>query len=73
MTDFGGAPRTPDASDRGVRTAAIEQCSVYAHQSSHVEGCHTPDVVNVEIDAPPGVTVRIHLNDGKIYETVVPD
>ena len=41
---------------------------IFAHQSRHSE-----DVLNIEVDAPAGVTVRLHVNDGLVHESTVPE
>lgn len=68
MSDtFDAVPRQPDPSPDGTLSSPVKDCRVYAHQSS----IGAPDVLNVEIDAPAGVTVRIHINDGAVYEDVI--
>lgn len=61
MPDFeDGDPRPPVS-------AAVAESEVFAHQSNIGE-----DALNIEIDAPSGVTVRVHLNDGHLIEMTVP-
>lgn len=55
-----GDPRPPVS-------PAVAESEVFAHQSNIGE-----DTLNIEIDAPSGVTVRVHLNDGHLIETTVP-
>ena len=52
---------------RPRESAAVAESLVFAHQSLRGE-----DTLNVEIDAPSGVTVRVHLNDGRLIEVTVP-
>jgi len=63
---FDAVPRQPDPSSNGTLSSSVKECRVYAHQSSI-----GADVLNVEIDAPAGVTVRIHINDGAVYEDII--
>lgn len=46
----------------------LDECQVFAHQSASGE-----DTLNVEIDAPAGVTVRVHINDWHALEERIPD
>jgi len=52
---------------RPSESAAVAESLIYAHQSLHGE-----NTLNVEIDAPSGVTVRVHLNDDRLIEIMVP-
>ncbi len=52
---------------RPRESAAVAQSLVYAHQSTYGE-----DTLNVEIDAPTGVTVRVNLNDDLLVEVRTP-
>lgn len=52
---------------RPHESAAVAESSVFAHQSLHGE-----DTLNVEIGAPSGVTVWVHLNDDHLIEVTVP-
>ena len=58
--------------DGGVAPSAEGRCNlagavaVYAHHSSVHDG------INVEIDAPAGTRVTVHLNDGDLVDVVVP-
>lgn len=56
---------TVDPSAEG-RNNLADVVEVYAHHSSVHDG------INVEIDAPAGTRVTVHLNDGMIAEVVVP-
>ena len=60
-------PVFEDDDDRPRVSAAVAESEVFAHQSNIGE-----DTLNIEIDAPSGVTVRIHLNDGYVTEVTVP-
>lgn len=62
-------PAGPAALDGGPERAAVggvAECTVYAHESLYGSA-----VLNVEIDAPEGVTVRVHINDGRYLEITV--
>jgi hypothetical protein len=52
---------------RPQESAAVAESLVFAHQSLHGE-----NTLNVEIDAPSGVVVRVHLNDDHLIEATVP-
>ena len=58
------APAAHDCDEPDVPYSdKVAECQLFAHQSRY-----GVDVLNVEIDAPAGVTVRIHINDGRVYE-----
>lgn len=61
-----GMPIFP-GEERPAVSQAVAECEVYAHQSTIGD-----DTLNVEIDAPSGVTVRVNLNDGHLIEITVP-
>jgi len=63
----GPLPEVDNDDELPGESAAVASAEVYAHQSAYGE-----DTLNVEIDAPSGVTVRVHLNDGRLAEVVVP-
>lgn len=63
--DFHQSPKTIDPSENG-KDSLSGIVWVYAHQSDVHGG------VNVEIDAPAGVKVTVHLNDGLIADVKVP-
>ncbi|SKK26019.1 Uncharacterised protein [Mycobacteroides abscessus subsp. massiliense] len=48
------------------RADLAELVSVCAHHSSIHDG------INVEIDAPAGTRITVHLNDGAVADIVVP-
>lgn len=48
------------------RNNLVDEVSVAAHHSSVHEG------VNVEIDAPAGTRITVHVNDGRVADLVVP-
>lgn len=52
---------------RPQESAAVAGSLVFAHQSLHGE-----NALNIEIDAPSGVVVRVHLNDDHLIEATVP-
>lgn len=60
-------PIAGEGDEHPPASSAVAECEVYAHQSSFGE-----NTLNVEIDAPTGVTVRVHLNDGRLIEATVP-
>ena len=62
-SQVGGVPIAPSAEGRAN---LAQEVSVLAHHSS----CHGG--INIEIDAPPGVQVTVHLNDGLIADETVP-
>lgn len=64
MSRQDGAPIAPSAEGR---TDLADEVTVFAHHSS----CHAG--INIEIDAPPGVQVTVHLNDGLIADEKVPE
>ncbi|WP_157931682.1 hypothetical protein [Mycobacteroides abscessus] len=47
------------------RNNLVDDVRVYAHHSALHDG------INIEIDAPAGVHVTVHLNDGLIAEETV--
>lgn len=47
------------------RADLVDKVSVYAHHSSLHPG------INVEIDAPAGTRITVHLNDGPLADVVV--
>ncbi|MBB3752559.1 hypothetical protein FHT44_005071 [Mycolicibacterium sp. BK634] len=66
MNRFGGQALRPDPSMEG-RDDLPEDVEVYAHHSSSHDG------LNIEIDAPAGVHITVHINDGMALEMVVPE
>lgn len=60
----GGVPIAPSAEGRDDLTNTV---TLFAHHSSSHGG------INVEIDAPAGVQVTVHLNDGLIADETVPE
>lgn len=60
-------PIAGEGDERPPVSSAVAECEVYAHQSTIGD-----DTLNIEIDAPRGVTVRVHLNDGHLIEAAVP-
>lgn len=63
---FGDEGLRPAPSTEG-RNDLPEGVQVYAHHSSSHDG------LNVEIDAPAGVPITVHINDGTALEMVVPE
>lgn len=63
-------PAPMPAAERGdvqpPMSKLVRSCEVFAHQSTS-----GPDCLNVEIDAPAGVTVRVHVNDCLMGEATV--
>jgi hypothetical protein len=67
MTEtFGDTALAPAPSDSG-RDNLTDVVDVYAHHSD------THDGINVEIDAPAGVRITVHVNDGRVVDLVVPE
>ncbi|ORW08485.1 MULTISPECIES: hypothetical protein [Mycolicibacter] len=62
---WNGNALPPDPSEEG-RADLVDEVQVYAHHGS----CHAG--INVEIDAPAGTRITVHLNDGQIADVVVP-
>lgn len=62
---FNGEMCTPDPSTEG--RANLTDVAVYAHHSTVHDG------VNVEIDAPTGTRITVHINDGLVVDLVVPE
>ena len=48
------------------RNNLADVVDVWAHHS----GVH--DGINVEIDAPAGVRITVHINDGRVVDLMVP-
>lgn len=44
----------------------LDMCEVYAHQSGQAD-----NALNVEIDAPDGATVFVHINDWQVCDVVI--
>lgn len=63
---FGDVMLAPAPSDTG-RDNLTDIVDVYAHHS----GSH--DGINVEIDAPAGVRITVHINEGLSVDLVVPE
>ncbi len=68
MARFADTPMTPAPSEEGVLDALVGECEVYAHQSKFGDS-----TVTILVNAPAGVTVRLLVNDGDVYEDIVPD
>lgn len=49
------------------RNNLADSVSVYAHHSSIHDG------INIEIDAPAGTRITVHLNDGSLVDRIVPE
>lgn len=64
MTTFNGEVHSPDPSSGGRNDHG--DVGLYAHHSSVHDG------INVEIDAPAGVRITVHINDGRAVDLVVP-
>jgi len=56
----------PDDDEAASPSALVAESEIYAHQS-----LIGSDVLNIEVDAPRGVTVRLHVNDERIIEVGV--
>lgn len=63
---FGDHMLAPAPSESG-RDNLTDVVEVYAlHSSIH-------DGINVEIEAPAGVRITVHINDGRVVNLVVPE
>lgn len=62
MSNFDGKIQESESG----RNNLVGDVLVHAHHSSQHDG------VNIEIDAPAGTRITIHLNDGDLVDVVVP-
>lgn len=62
---FDDKARTIDPSPSG-RNHFASQVLVYGHHSDVHDGA------NIEIDAPEGARITVHLNEGLIVDVVIP-
>ncbi len=62
-----GDMMSPPAPSAEGRNDLADTVGVLAHHSSVHDG------INIEIDAPTGTRITVHLNDGILTDVVVPE